>query len=258
MPRVTSWKTLDAHGLPVGGSRSVLGIRVAPAASVTMPTGKPWALGNTGIDCGLQRGDHAAAGRNEPRMKKAMAPSIYISYRRVDSGYAVGRISQCLADSFGREAELEALDRAWGEGRVRQAFQPDNSAAPASLPDGRVRIFDRAAEMGLIEALRRTAFPGRRTKRTNCGTSRLRWRACPRGSGNGCCSGWPSCGSFTFTSTRLGRAIPAPPRLRFALRGTRGRSTRVRCCLTPFRATVPSSTATFRGSFPLGAGEPPV
>jgi len=103
------------------------------------PTGKPWALADTGSDYGLQRGDHVAAGRNEPRMKKAMAPSIFINYRRADSGYAVGRIYQCLVDSFGREAELEALDRAWGEARVRQAFQPDNPAAPSS-PVHRTRL----------------------------------------------------------------------------------------------------------------------
>lgn len=48
----------------------------------------------------------------------------------------------------GREAELEALDRAWGQGRVRQAFQPDNSAAPASPPDGRVRVFALWADGG--------------------------------------------------------------------------------------------------------------
>ena len=32
------------------------------------------------------------------------ANSIFINYRRADSGYAVGRIYQCLADAFGREA----------------------------------------------------------------------------------------------------------------------------------------------------------
>ena len=30
--------------------------------------------------------------------------SIFISYRRADSGYAVGRLHQCLAEAFGREA----------------------------------------------------------------------------------------------------------------------------------------------------------
>ena len=33
-----------------------------------------------------------------------VTPSIFINYRRADSRYAVGRIYQCLADAFGREA----------------------------------------------------------------------------------------------------------------------------------------------------------